>query len=146
LKDLRERIGRAGKVKREGTDCEYKSAVYPIVDDMRSACERIIEDVLLGDLLKRHSSQIKVGHVDRVAKVRPEDWLAIKRIWSKCSDATPAHANAKSGPHKVPEPAKLTEWMKALESTVQAVKDARKLGGSAAIAETKPAPAAAPHA
>jgi hypothetical protein len=145
LKELRERIGRADKVKREGTDSEYKSAVGPIVDDMRSACERIIEDVLLGDLLKRHSSQIKVGHVDRVAKVRAEDWLAIKRVWSECSNATPAHANAKSGPHKVPEPATLTEWMKALDSTVEVVKNARKPGGGTAVTEPKPPASAAPH-
>ncbi|MFA6045511.1 MAG: AAA family ATPase [Phycisphaerales bacterium] len=145
LKDLRERIGRADKVKREGTDSEYKSAVSPIVDDMRSACERIIEDVLLGDLLKRHSSQIKVGHVDRVAKVRAEDWLAIKRIWSECSDATPAHANTKSGPHKVPEPATLNEWMKALDSTVEVVRNARKPGGGMPITEPKPAGSPAPH-
>jgi hypothetical protein len=112
---------------------------------MRAACERVIEDVFLGDLLKRHSSQIKVGHVDRVAKVKAEDWLAIKRIWAECSDATPGHANAKSGPHKVPEPATLSEWMKALEKTVEAVKNARKPGGGAAMTEPKPAPAPAPH-
>jgi hypothetical protein len=145
LKNLRERIGRAEKVKREGSDSEYKKEVDPIVDDMRAACERVIEDVFLGDLLKRHSSQIKVGHVDRVAKVKAEDWLAIKRIWAECSDATPGHANAKSGPHKVPEPATLSEWMKALEKTVEAVKNARKPGGGAAMTEPKPAPAPAPH-
>lgn len=145
LKDLRERIGRADKIKREGTDTDYKSAAGPIVDDMRSACERIIEDVLLGDLLKRHSSQIKVGHVDRVAKVRAEDWIAIKRIWSECSDATPAHANARSGPHNVPKPATLTEWMKTLESTVEAVKHARNPGGAVAPAQSKPAASTAPH-
>lgn len=146
LKNLRERIGRAEKVKREGSDSEYKKEVDPIVDDMRAACERVIEDVLLGDLLKRHSSQIKVGNVHQVAKVKAEDWLAIKRIWSECSHATPGHANAKSGPHKVPEPATLSEWMQALESTVEAVKDARKPGGGAANTEPKPAPAPAPHA
>ncbi|MBX3382948.1 MAG: AAA family ATPase [Phycisphaeraceae bacterium] len=138
LKDLRERIGRADKTKREGTDSEYKSAVGPIVDDMRSTCERIIEDVLLGDLLKRHSSQIKVGHVDRVAKVRAEDWLAIKRIWSECSEATPAHANAKSGPHKIPEPATFREWINTLEATVETVKNARKTYGGTVITEPKP--------
>ncbi len=145
LKNLRERVGQADKVKREGSDTEYKKAAGPIVDDMRAACERIIEDVLLGDLLKRHSSQIKVGHVDRVAKVRAEDWLAIKHIWSECSDATPAHANAKSGPHKVPEPEALMQWMKILESTVQAVKDARKPSGVAPITESKPATASTPN-
>lgn len=138
LKDLRERIGRADKVKREGTESEYKSAVGPIVDDMRSACERIIEDVLLGDVLKRHSSQIKVGHVDRVAKVRAEDWLAIKRIWGECSAATPAHANARSGPHSVPEPARLKEWLATLESAVQSVKDGRRLSLPSVLPETKP--------
>jgi hypothetical protein len=129
LKNLRERIGRAENLRREGSDSEYKKEVDPIVDDMRAACERVIEDVLLGDVLKRHSSQIKVGCVGQVAKVRAEDWLAIKRIWSECSHATPGHANTKSGPHKVPEPATLLEWMKALESTVEAVRNARKPGG-----------------
>ncbi|MBN8599295.1 MAG: AAA family ATPase [Planctomycetes bacterium] len=146
LKNLRERIGRADKIQREGTESEYKKEVDPIVDDIRAACERIIEDVLLGDLLKRHSSQIKVGHVDRVVKVKPDQWLVIKRVWSECSDATPGHSNAKSGPHKVPAPTKLNEWIAAIESTVEAVKNARKPGGGASVTEAKPGSVPIPHA
>lgn len=119
IKDLRDRIGRADKIYRESIESEYKKEANALVDDMRSACERIIEDVLLSDVLKRHSSHIKMGNVDKIASVEPTRWHTVKRVWKECSSSTASHANAKSGPHKVPTPDKLKEWLEDLDATIK---------------------------
>lgn len=145
MKTLREQIGKADKVHREEGETEYRNAVMPVVERIRGACERIIEQHLLNGAVKRHDSKISVGYTPGIAAVTAAHWNAVHGVWKTCSNLIEGHAAPLSGPRNVPTPDKLKEWMEDLAKAVEEVKRTRESTGGSAIAETKPAPAHAPR-
>lgn len=143
MKTLNEQIGRADDVYKAKGDSEYREIAMPVVGRIRGACERIIEQHLLNGVIKRHDSRIDVRNTPSLAAVTADQWKAVHAIWKDCSNIIEAHATPLSGPVNVPIPDRLKEWMKVLESTVEAVQNARK-AGSGATAEAKLVPKSAP--
>lgn len=146
MKTLREQIGKADKVHRQEGETEYREIVMPVVERIRGACERIIEQHLLNGAVKRHDSKISVGYTPAIAAVTAAHWNAVHGVWKACSNLIEGHAAPLSGPRNIPTPDKLKEWMKELEDTVEAVKTARSVAGGDAIPEIKSTPVPAPRA
>lgn len=142
MKALREDVGKAEKVYKEAGDSEYRKVAMPVVDRIRGACERIIEEKLVNGVLKRHDSRINVKNAPTIAVVTAEQWKAVHQVWKECSNITEAHAPPFSGPRNVPEPARLKEWIERLGNTVDEVGRARGGGATESPARASEAPPA----
>ncbi|MCU0688965.1 MAG: AAA family ATPase, partial [Phycisphaerales bacterium] len=145
FKSLREDIGKLDKIAKESGDTEYRDAAIPVVGRLRSACERVVEEVLLNETVKRHDSQLHIKQSPQIAAVTADQWKAVYAIHRECSNSDESHAKPVSGPVNVPTPDKLKEWMQVLEKTVEDVRKARESTRGTPITEPKPASSPAPH-
>lgn len=64
---------------------EYRRAHKNAYCALRDALERVIETVVLNDLIKRHDSQMRVGQIARMLAWTQEDMEQIKQLWHRCS-------------------------------------------------------------
>jgi hypothetical protein len=142
MKTLRELVGKANKVRTNGSDTDYREAAMPVIGKLRGACERVIEETLLNGVVRRHDSRIKVGYLESVAIVTAEQFKAVYVIWRDCSNVIEAHAKPRSGPVNVPEPKVLDKWVGDLETLIEAVRIARK---RVAVSPAPIVPAKAPE-
>lgn len=138
MKTLNEQVGKADKIHREQGETEYRAVAMPVVDRVRGACERIIEEHLLNNVVRRHDSKISVGHMESVAVVTVENYKSVHGIWRDTSNIIEAHAKPRSGPVSVPSPDDIKKWVSILEGVIEAVRTARKSAAAPAITETKP--------
>jgi ABC-type transport system involved in cytochrome c biogenesis ATPase subunit len=146
MKALREQVGKADKIHNDQGESEYRAAVLPVVDRFRGACERVIEECLLNNVVRRHESQIKVGNIEAIAVVSGEQYKVVRSIWRECSNIIEAHAKPRSGPTNVPLPADMKKWVQSLESVIEEVRVARNGGHGAGVAEATPAVMTCPTA
>ncbi len=141
MKALREQVGKADKTNKEKGEAEYREAAMPVIGRIRGACERIIEEHLLNNVIRRHDSKISVGYMELVAVVTIEQYKTVHATWRDCSNIIEAHAKPRSSPINIPTPDALKKWVDDLEALIEAVKAARK--GLPAVPGTS-APAIAP--
>src|SRR5207248_1226215 len=111
MKTLNEQVGQADKVHKEKGQSEYRNAAMPVIDRIRGACERIIEQHLLNGVIHRHDSRIDVRVTPTIAAVTTDHWKTVHAIWKACSRIIEAHATPLSGPVNVPAPDELKKWM-----------------------------------
>lgn len=126
MKMLREQAGKADKTNKEKGQAEYREVAMPVVARVRGACERIIEEHLLNNVVRRHDSKISVGHIESVAIVTIEQYKLVHAIWRECSNIIEAHATPRSAPVNLPSPDAIKKWVEDLDGLIQAVKAARK--------------------
>lgn len=129
MKMLNEQVGKADKAHREQGQTEYCAVAIPVVSRVRGACERIIEEHLLNNVIRRHDSKISVGHMEAVSVVTLDQYKTVHRIWRDCSNIIDAHATSRSGPVNVPLPNDIKNWVSTLETVIEKVKTARKAAG-----------------
>ncbi|MGA2441459.1 MAG: AAA family ATPase, partial [Tepidisphaeraceae bacterium] len=138
MKTLNEQIGKADKIHRIQGETEYRAAALPVVDRVRAACERIIEEHLLNNVIRRHDSKITVGHMEAVAVVTLENYKAVHAIWRDSSNIIEAHAKPRSKPVGVPPPDDIKKWISTLEAVIESVRTARKPVAAPFITTAKP--------
>ncbi len=139
MRELKDLIGRAVKLRREKGDSEYREYAQMIIGRLRGACEALVEKPLLNDAVKRHDSQVLVSRTPGIAVVTKEHWEAIHVVWKACSNTTESHATPVSGPKNVPSPEEFNQFVSTIERVLDEVKSARELGKNPARVEAKPA-------
>lgn len=139
IKEIKDLIARAVRVKAEQGETEYREAAQVIINRLRGACERLIEQTLLRGAVKRHDSQIFVSRTPGIAAVTQAHWNVIHEVWKSCSNTTDSHAAAFSGPKRVPTPEEFAASVKAIEQVLDEVEKARTHATSPGVAELKTA-------
>lgn len=104
LKDLKNnRLQKAKKALNEdGMDFYYPLA-KAICSDIRILMERVVEIILLADVVQRHRREIHtLNKVDKLAKIKIEDCQLIEKIMSDFS--TYEHSQSDESPVEMPDP------------------------------------------
>ena len=101
-----ERLPRARKVlQEEGADAYYPLA-KAICSDYRILVERIVEFVLLSDIVQRHRPNVKtLGNIQNLAKIGAEDCDLIDQLMTKYSCYE--HSQTLEAPSEPPQPEEL---------------------------------------
>ena len=126
MKSLREECNRLKKTHREQGQKEYEEHVGKLADMIRYAAERIVEEVLFGDVIRRHDCQIKMGNLEKVGVVEYEDYQAVFAVWRECSQIIPGHAHSRSKSIVMPQPDRINDFIENLGNVVEKVRDRRK--------------------
>jgi len=125
IKEIKDLIAKSVKVKADHGESEYREAAQVIINRLRGACERLVEQTLLCGAVKRHDSQVFVSKTIGIAAVTKAHWSVVHEVWKACSNATDAHAAAFSGPKAVPTPEEFAKSLTAVEKVIEEVKKAR---------------------
>lgn len=120
---------------------------------LSATLERIVQDVILNDVIGRYRGWVKVERIKEVVGFEESESVEVQRIDKKCSDVTCRHDPAAAKDASVPDPTEFLEDLNALKSLVERVKARRKAAKGApapamgaTIAEAKPTAPAMPHA
>ena len=107
LKDLvNARVPQArNALEKNGTDAYYPLG-KSICSDFRIMLERIVEFVLLADVVQRHRRAINtMGKIQNLAKITPKDCALIEQLMTKYSSYE--HSQSNEAPVALPEPDEL---------------------------------------
>jgi hypothetical protein len=107
LKDLvNARVPQArNALEKNGTDAYYPLG-KSICSDFRILLERIVEFVLLADVVQRHRRAVNtVGKIQNLAKITPTDCARIEQLMTKYSSYE--HSQSNEAPVALPEPDEL---------------------------------------
>jgi hypothetical protein len=107
LKDLvNARVPQArNALEKNGTDAYYPLG-KSICSDFRILLERIVELVLLADVVQRHRRAVNtVGKIQNLAKITPTDCARIEQLMTKYSSYE--HSQSNEAPVALPEPDEL---------------------------------------
>lgn len=89
----------------QGTDAYYPMG-KSICSDFRILLERIVEFVLLADVVQRHRRAINtLGKIHKLTKIKPTDCAFIEQLMTKYSSYE--HSQSSEAPVALPEPDEL---------------------------------------
>lgn len=114
LKKLRdERLAQAEKALTDHGSEAYYPLAKAICSDFRILVERMVELVLLADVIQRHRRAINtMGKIDNLSKIRPEDCKLIDYFMTKYSCFE--HSQSSESPVDVPDPNALKDDIEKL--------------------------------
>jgi energy-coupling factor transporter ATP-binding protein EcfA2 len=114
LKKLQdERIPQSRKIQIEQGQEAYNIHAQAICSDFRKLMERMVEIVLLADVVQRHRRAINtMGKVQKLAKIKKEDCDLIDKMMTKYSCYE--HSQSDEAPGQLPSPNDLTQDIKEI--------------------------------
>lgn len=115
---LNDRLARARKVLMEKGKAEYELYAKAICSDMRILVERLVEDTLLNEVVRRFRRAVHTQNkIGGLAKIKPEDCQMIDELMTKYSRYE--HSQPNEAPVALPEPddiavdlTRLQAWLK----------------------------------
>ena len=115
---LNERLARARKVLTDSGKAEYDLHAKAICSDMRILVERLVEDTLLNEVVRRFRRAVQTqNRIGGLAKIKPEDCQMIDELMTKYSRYE--HSQPNEAPVSLPEPddiaadlTRLQTWLK----------------------------------
>ncbi|QOD80747.1 AAA family ATPase [Chromobacterium haemolyticum] len=109
LRDLQNtRVNQARKVLQEQGNDAYYPLGKAICSDFRILLERMVEFVLLADVIQRHRRAVNTqGKIQYLAKILPSDCALIEELMSKYSRFE--HSQSAEAPVELPKPDELSE-------------------------------------
>ena len=115
---LNERLARARKVLMEKGKAEYDLHAKAICSDVRILVERLVEDTLLNEVVRRFRRAVHTQNkIGGLAKIKPEDCQMIDELMTKYSRYE--HSQPNEAPVALPEPddiaadlTRLQAWLK----------------------------------
>jgi len=130
LKKLRdERLSQAAKMLKDHGSETYYPLAKAICSDFRILVERMVELVLLADVIQRHRRAINtMGKIDNLSKIQPEDCRLIDDFMTKYSCYE--HSQSSESPVDIPDPNALKDDIEKLLNWHNEFKD-RKIEVSA---------------
>jgi hypothetical protein len=112
---LNDRLPRARKILNENGKAEYDLFAKGICSDVRILVERLVEDTLLNEVVRRFRravhTQNKIGHL---AKIKPEDCQLVDDFMTKYSRYE--HSQPNEAPVPLPEPDELAADVTRLQT------------------------------
>ncbi|HUT86770.1 MAG TPA: hypothetical protein VMX15_01615 [Candidatus Heimdallarchaeota archaeon] len=119
---LNKRLAKARKVYEETGGSEYMVLAKALCSDIRITIERLIENDLLADVVKRFRRPINtVGKLHKVAKITSKDCEYIDAMMTKYSRYE--HAQPEEAPVELPEPNELEQDLKRLKAWLDEFSD-----------------------
>ena len=116
----------AEKLFRDNQQATYEKDAKYLYGLLREACERAIEEVLLGGIVERFRPGVQTQQIGTIADITAEDCRTVEGLMTKCSKWLPGHDHAAAARAPVPEPAKLKGDIAALENWVAAIRSRRR--------------------
>jgi energy-coupling factor transporter ATP-binding protein EcfA2 len=115
---LNERLSRARKVLTDNGKAEYELHAKAICSDVRILVERLVEDTLLNEVVRRFRRAVHTQNkIGGLAKIKPEDCQMIDELMTKYSRYE--HSQPNEAPVPLPEPddiaadlTRLQVWLK----------------------------------
>lgn len=89
---------------------------------LRAVLERIVERLVLGDVVYRYRSQIKTGYLTRLVGFTSAECAEYLRLLKKCHDVTAAHDPASGKQARVPTPSELLADIAAADAVMTQTK------------------------
>ncbi len=100
---LNERLVRAKKILAENGNAEYDIHAKAICSDVRILVERLVEDTLLNEVVRRFRRAVQTqNRIGGLAKIKPEDCQMIDEMMTKYSRYE--HSQPNEAPVPLPEP------------------------------------------
>jgi len=105
---------------------EDTSEMYKAYGRMRSAIERVIQDVVFCGVVRRYRDWISIGSLKDVVGFDDAECDEINRLYQRCNTLIDAHdpASAKNPP--VPTPAEFLQDIVDLKAVIKVIQDRRK--------------------
>src|ERR1700730_3264883 len=119
INGLKDRLTRARKILTDNGKAEYDLFAKGICTDVRILIERLVEDTLLNNVVRRFRRAVQTQNkIGGLAKITPEDCQLIDEFMTKYSRYE--HSQPSEAPVPLPEPdemaadlTRLQEWLKA---------------------------------
>jgi len=115
---LNDRLARARKILTDNGKAEYDLHAKGICSDVRILVERLVEDTLLNDVVRRFRRDVHTKNkIGGLAKIKPEDCQIVDELMTKYSRYE--HSQPNEAPVPLPEPddiaadlTRLQTWLK----------------------------------
>ena len=111
---LNERLVRAKKILMENGKAEYDIHAKAICSDVRILVERLVEDTLLNEVVRRFRRAVQTqNRIGGLAKIKPEDCQMIDEMMTKYSRYE--HSQPNEAPVPLPEPDEIADDLTRLQ-------------------------------
>ena len=116
LNILIEKIPHRILLETQGKDA-YERDAKSLVSDFRTIIEKVIESVLLVDIIKRHRRQIHSQNIKDLKKIKNSDCKFIDNLMTEYSSFL--HSQSEETPVNLPDPDKLEKDFKSLQKWIK---------------------------
>jgi len=125
---LEKKIARLRKNRQSMTTEAYDSEVSSFYSDMRNTCEKVVEEVVFANIVKRYDSHIPINReIMKVTVLDVADCKTLLVAHKKCCDITDAHSNIAATNAPVPEPGEIAKDLDPLKNCINNIKDKQKV-------------------
>ena len=125
---LEKKIARLRKNRQSMTTEAYDSEVSSFYSDMRNTCEKVVEEVVFANIVKRYDSHIPINReIMKVTVLDVADCKTLLVAHKKCCDITDAHSNIAATNAPVPEPGEIAKDLDTLKNCINNIKDKQKV-------------------
>ena len=119
---LNERLARARKILTDNGNAEYDFHAKAICSDVRILVERLVEDTLLNEVVRRFRRAVHTQNkIGGLAKIKPEDCQMIDELMTKYSRYE--HSQPDEAPVPLPEPDEIAADLTRLQSWLKEFSD-----------------------
>jgi hypothetical protein len=121
LELLSQRLKRARETLERDGQSKYEDLATGICGDFRITIERVIEKILLCDIIRRHSREVHTkGKLKNLAKINDQDCHLFDEMMTKYS--THEHSQPEEAPVVLPEPNDIAEDIKKVQAWIVSFK------------------------
>jgi energy-coupling factor transporter ATP-binding protein EcfA2 len=101
----------------------YSREVDSFYSDMRNTCEKIVEEVVFANIVKRYDSHIPINReIKKITVLDISDCDALLILHKKCCDNTGAHSNIDATNAPAPEPNEIAQDLATLKNWVDNIR------------------------
>jgi hypothetical protein len=118
---LKQRLQNSRKLHTAGAERAWDDAAWLMVNHLRAAWERAVEEVLLRGVVERFVKDVHTTQVKTIV-IEPGDYAEIDRAMSQLSDWTDAHDTAAERHEPAPTPDEIGSEITALDEWVQRIR------------------------
>ena len=116
-------IARLRKNRQSMTTEAYAREVDSFYSDMRNTCEKVVEEVVFANIVKRYDSHIPINReIKKVTVLDIADCDALLVLHKKCCDNTGAHSNIAATNAPAPEPDEIAEDLDTLKNWISNIR------------------------
>jgi hypothetical protein len=105
---------------------EQKRQMRQLYSDLRATIERIVERVLIADVVFRFRNYINLKNLTELAGIPDSEVQEIDRLFHKCSDVTDAHDPSGAKQAALPDAAELLTDIADAKKLLEAIRTRRK--------------------
>lgn len=105
----------------------YAREVYSFYSDMRNTCEKVVEEVVFANIIRRYDSHIPINRdIKKITVLDIADCETLLITYKKCCDLSEAHSNISATNAPAPEPNEITQDLDTLKNWVNNIRSKQK--------------------